>query len=60
MRLVCGASGYPYNENLIQAILALFKGRAALMVRSLGHDAAELDTLDVLLERPPDFCVPLL
>ena len=51
VRLVCGAQGYPYNENLIQAILALFKGRAALMVRSLGHDAGELDTLDVLLER---------
>jgi len=51
VRLVCGAQGYVYNENLIQAILALFKGRAALMIRSLGHDVAELNTLDVLLER---------
>jgi len=51
VRLVCGAQGYAYNEMLIQAILALFKGRAALMIRSLGHDAAELNTLDVLLER---------
>lgn len=51
IRLVCGAQGYIYNETLIQAILALFKGRAALMVRSLGHDIAELGTLDILLGR---------
>ena len=51
VRLVCGAQGYVYNENLIQAILALFKGRAALMVRSLGHDVAQLATLDILLQR---------
>ena len=50
-RFVCGAQGYIFNENLMRAILAQFKGRAALMIRSLGENIAALADLDVFLAR---------
>ena len=50
-RFVCGAQGYIFNENLMRAILAQFKGRAALMIRSLGENIAAVADLDTFLAR---------
>ena len=45
------SQGYVFNENLMRAILAQFKGRAALMIRSLGENIAAVADLDVFLAR---------
>lgn len=50
-RFVCGAQGYAYTEQLVRAILAQFKGRAALMVRNLGENIAGIPDLDALMDR---------